>query len=1422
MKKNKWISLLTLGLASIACAGVATVALTVDQSKAGAAGTPTVENVFSYVGVVSTNEQTDGETENKGLLLSAKQSGASVKMLANQAGVWEANVKSLVQNGQYNLSNYSIKITDVESGEAFKIGVQEKNDYANVFVEVANGNRGGYYYTQAEYNIHPNGVSAGMNALMQQYTSFYRNNTVVTGKEGFEDSIKLRFNPETMEVHLARGIAPKPEDYWALVWDLDEQINDGYDIGYRYSSFEEYTVEVIFDTLYDTGNLLVYSMSGIDFSKATLAENPKSIRADVALNAVRYVEYTLPTATSYDLFGKKNETINVSVTNEGVPLDISSTNTVEPEKAGKMQITYTLASDATVSKTYEVKVVDAAITTPDVACVVSPIVGVNSLVEVPATTLNSNLLIKENEKIAKVTVYRDGVVYNGLENKTEDFTFAAAEVGAYEIRYVSAEYANVTHSVRFEVNESEVAVVAEKLSKVYLVGTSLTLAPAKVYADGGEISATVELRYPSGETATQGKVVLNEVGNYTLVHRYEHEGAKAYEQHFSVEQTADSMFTAADKKTQISYGAMAGNNTVSGVCLSLVENAPVLYEQIIDLSDNTKDDTLVELMAQPATIGNNDITTLYLTFTDVENENNTMMVRVAYSTYTPHASWVTGKAGSKQWYTGWSVDQNKVENPTYHVIYGLISRHSFTQSPRSNFPYSAATLRLRYDAVENALYANPDVSSDTNLVCDFDDETFFGSNLWGGFTSGKVKMSIYGTGIASTGDVYILNVDGRDFGKQTYTDDEKPTISPVYTGDNVPVAEVGKAYKVVDYVAKDAYSQVVSSSYKVYYGSEEVPVDEDGTFLPAQAGMYTIEYKAADAFGNESKYTVHVNALAKVTAPMLSVNGSVVSSVAYGQTVVLPDYTAYGGAGGLQGSVTVTYGGEEVALVGNKFVADQVGSYLVTYGVTDYLGRTENKHYFIDCQYGLLPMIDEGTISLPPAFIDGESYTFDTYEAVFYMSGGNKNYIQPKIQITDVAGTHILEGLTYTPAVVAEDDTFVEKITVRFIFEQEGAETLTITREVPAVFFAREYGEQVKYFVAENGTGVADSKGILFTADGEGDMKITFARALHVRDLRLVFSTLNAKEELVMKNYDRFAVTLRDIRNPAQTVRVTYEKKGAGMAVTLNGRTISSAFSKKGEVEFNYDYKTNAVVDISDIMLGYFTETVDGLPFHGFDSGEVYVSVEVYDIVGECALYFKSINNQGLNEIPGDRVDPVLWVNGHISGSYDVGAKIVIPTAGAYDVLSAIGPVTVKVTAPDDSVILPKTEATKEYTLTMGQYGMYFIRYEVRDARGRTKSITMSAIVRDVSAPTLEFTKEIPETAKVGDTISLDGYTVTDNKGAENVTVSVSLFKPDGSYEMVADNSIKLTEAGCYVLTFTAMDEDENISVYDYTVVVSK
>ncbi len=1407
MTKQKKVVILLLLLAFI-CACFAMVSTATEP--------PTVKDLFEYTNVTAENEKTDGKTDNKGLLLTATQSGAAAKLVAEQTGVFDINLKPLTQGGQITLDNYSVKITDTETGESFKIGVLDKSDYANVFVQVANGNRGGLYYPYSDSNGFVPGYTAAYSDMSKKYTMFYKNTAVTEDEAGFSDSVKLRFDPATMKVSMIRCYELDKAIY-ADVWDLSEEINDGYDIGYSYSSFASYTVEIVFESVLNKAQMLVYSAAGVDFSAKEVSDTKAAINADVKTKAVLNKLYKIPDAKASDLFGKVDGEILVSAKIGDTALNVRDDGCVRPTAVGEMEITYTLSSNSAVTKTYKIDVISSAQNEVEDPSGVPSSVGVNAVIEIPKTKINSNLYLKANNEFAKVSVLLNGAIYKNFENVDSGFEFVAETEGEYEIKYISPVSSDITKSERFTVTASEASLVADKLARVYVLGSSVVISPAKVYLNGTSFDSAVYVILPSGNTAESGEITLTEVGKYKVVHSYSASDTEyQFVQEFSVEQTVDSMFEA-DDKTEISFGNMSGNNTYYGVKLSLTENKPVAYSQIIDISDNTKDDILVELMAQPKTIGTNDITVLYIDFTDVLDPENVMSVRLVYTNYTTTVSYVTAMGGDKQWYTGES-SKHGIQSIAGGLAYGFLARHSFTQTVR--YPFDTYTLKLRYDYEENALYANPEYDYESHLVCDFDNEAYFGSTLWSGFKSGQVKMSIYGTGITSTGDIYVMNIDGTKFDKELYTDTTAPVIEPVFTPSTVPVAEVNRPYKVVDYNTYDAYSDIKSTSYKVFFNGEEVTVS-DGYFTPLSAGVYSIVYEATDYFGNNAEYTINVNALARVTAPNITVNGTVATDVSFGQTVTLPSYTLSNGAGGLKGGITVTFDGEPVTVSANRFTAGEVGTYIVRYSVEDYIGNSRYITYFINCNFSDIPILDESLITLPPAFINGESYTFDEYEAVFYMSETSKNYIPAVIEITDAKGTYTLDGREYTP-VASSDENTVDSITVKFIFEQQGVAPLVITREIPAVTLAKETGALAKYFVTENAEAVANKDGIIFSASANGKLKLTFARALNTKDLKFIFNVLGENAETIFKNFASFNVILSDTRNGGQKVSVNYVKTGDALTVTIGERTVSSSVNRQGEFLFAYDKDTNTVSDVNSITLGEITHTVDGSEFDGFDSGEVYLSIEVLDIFGDCGFVFKSIDNQGFNYVPTDRVDPVLWVNGSISGSYDIGAEIIIPTAGAYDVLSPISPVTVTVTAPNGEKILSKADASKESKLTMGQYGVYYVRYETTDASGRTKVVTMSAIVRDIASSEILFNSPLPDTVRAGTQIKLNDYTVKDNKDISEVTVQVSVFRPDGTYSVVTDETIKLTDTGFYIFTYMALDGDNNITTYTFSVRVIK
>ena len=184
--------------------------------------------------------------------------------------------------------------------------------------------------------------------------------------------------------------------------------------------------------------------------------------------------------------------------------------------------------------------------------------------------------------------------------------------------------------------------------------------------------------------------------------------------------------------------------------------------------------------------------------------------------------------------------------------------------------------------------------------------------------------------------------------------------------------------------------------------------------------------------------------------------------------------------------------------------------------------------------------------------------------------------------------------------------------------------------------------------------------------------------------------------------------------------------------------------------------ETNMVTDINSNKLGAITRTDAGKSFQGF-SGDVYVTITVRGITGECSMLFKQIDNHAFNDSSGRLHRPGAVAQRRSRRKVSIGSVVTIPTASGYDVLSSVQTPTVSVTAPDGKELLTNAPADIEYRLTIGQYGYYYVNSCSWTAPGGKISITKSLLVLDDRAPSLEFGGQIPSTAKAGEEITLPG-----------------------------------------------------------------
>jgi hypothetical protein len=273
---------------------------------------------------------------------------------------------------------------------------------------------------------------------------------------------------------------------------------------------------------------------------------------------------------------------------------------------------------------------------------------------------------------------------------------------------------------------------------------------------------------------------------------------------------------------------------------------------------------------------------------------------------------------------------------------------------------------------------------------------------------------------------------------------------------------------------------------------------------------------------------------------------------------------------------------------------------------------------------------------------------------------------------------------------------------------------------------------------------------------------------------------------------------------------------------TINGK-VCRFFSvgDDGEMEISYDLASHTFTDIFDRKIGEVTTYANGKAFAGFGSGYVYVEVEVNGIYGGASVGMASIANQIMNNNRQDSSNPIITINGYLSGSFAPGTQIVIPTATAYDVLGYVGDVKVRV-MKNGQVVKEETSATTEQTYILDSgYGEYAIEYTVTDRNGRTATLTRYVVAYDETKPSLTFKGNVPQTAELGSSITLPTYEISDNGNKDNVKVEIYVMSPNGLISNVKNNTISFTRAGKYVIYYQVQDENGNVAFYSFDISVS-
>lgn len=951
----------------------------------------------------------------------------------------------------------------------------------------------------------------------------------------------------------------------------------------------------------------------------------------------------------------------------------------------------------------------------------------------------------------------------------------------------------------------------------YDVGKVFTIPQGRIRV--GEKTVDSEYGYlvfPSGKATDKSPVTLDEEGIYELVYTATVDGQK-------VKATANFVVTkqiykVGSKDSSVYFGSDPALPALEGIVLNIANQDEFIYDEIIDLSDNTANDPLVKFSMSPATVGNPDVTEIVIRFTDIYDESNYVNIHVknvaSYGDWALRQSYVC-IAAANQKPGGW---ERAPHGSTFHSnnVYGFPVYFSMTGVP-SNATLGYDVLTLSFDAEEKAVYADNPIYGDGGcMIADLDDSDTF-LNPWQGFTTGEVRMSVYGVDYkVQSMNAIITEIDG-EAPKKSVTTDVAPIIEVQgVDGENCPYALVGKEYRIFDVRAFDTHDGEKDAAVNVYYnyGKENQTVCSvvDGKFIPKRTGVYTIVYTAKDNTGNQTEKVLHVEAF---DHDGLSMQVTGTASKGYtGKEVTLFEEILCENASG-EISYTVTINGEELEAKQGaySFIPLSDGEYEVTVKASDYV-KEETFTFTYKAIRNYAPQIFDD-VQLPKYFIQGEEIKIPQIVGYDFSSGSAKQQTT-KIFVKENGGAEkALEGNTYTPTEVGS----VEVIYRLNVGGKIGEKSQTVN--VVSVFEDEDLRME-KYFQKVSGDVEVTAGDNYISLLANKDSAVEFINRVQVRDFYMTFVVGEGRSK-----FSKINIYFTDVADAAKQVKFTYIQTLSGASFAVNdGKPLAvDASFKDNSKNFMLTYANGRAYG-SALIYSDVKNYLDGSAFAGFTSDFAYLTIEMEGVYGESEICLKNLNRQSLNNADKDRFSPQILTSA-VSGDRALNEEIRLNSALAADVLSNNWEFTMKVTAPDGKSAVAKNgvvlngvdnNPNDAYDLVLSSYGEYVIEYYAKDRFGKEKPLVFYVTVKDNVAPEVTL-GSASKTAKVGATVTVANVTITDNVSTQ-FTTYICVEAPGSKMLTVKNNKFVADKAGEYVVRYMVWDEAGNHTFKSYVVTV--
>ena len=1359
-----------------------------------------------------------------GLRLSGKK-GSWVQVDGVMAGKFDVSYIP-----EKNLTGVTFTFTDNATKETFDLVTLFDEEFISSYVE-CQGEKIGYYY---------------VNGALKQGTKAYSEAGVYTRVDNEYGAIDVEFDPESMQVKV-NGLT---------VWGLHESFSDGARVGFCLDNFETYTVRMTFSAAKAGASALLYELNGNSLGGTViLGDAAPRIFADFDYDGVAGEKYTLPKINAYDLldglisadrcavevsFGNRNiEIADGSFTPQSVG-EYKIVYTAENKAGKKASALYTLNVNASFGGEFEF---DGRLPEAEL--------GAHTVWRFPEVKYVNRSIDSTREIGISAEIFRDGTSVLKTETAAAGFEYAFESAGEYKIIYAPLHeyYADDMYEIGISVTDGGFWYLLDgELKQTYDTSDVIKIPTMTMKTSDGDLQAESFVRFPDGSVFANKNIKPDSAGTYDAVYTAK-SGDNVYEVtlSFDVLVAPQSLFTAKGD-VKMYNGAYKYNENYSGLVVETKSGGSITYNKTIDLSEyryktDGENSLLFELVVEPSKLFSADFLDLDFVLTDIYDPSNTVTIVLEAAAKTPTSTWSTIRAGHGTQATvgieGFEDENNYLAGGRIHTeTHGFYLNSSMNGKINSGTTHGLITVKVYFDYDNKSVYAYSEVGG-RRFVVDLDHEAYF-RTPWEGFTTGECTLTVTPRNyLEKTAKFILLKVDGNDFTDHSYKDTVAPKLYVDAPEGGIPNGVVGKEYPLFPATAIDGVEGAVGVKTQVYYkykssGLFDINVT-DGKFLPEIAGEYVIDYVARDSSGNEriKSYNVTVYEENYYTENALFIeweNGYKTSADA-GELVFAAGVKAVGGGAGVVNytlSVSDESGEKQEVDERGAFRPKKAGAYTVKYALTDYIGTKKEFSYTVQVAAtdGAV-FFDEG-ITFPKAFLSSIVYELPKMSVLDFANGSAEEK-QAVISVADQSGKDVplsdgnklaITDKTSTEAVIryacpGRADLYKEyTVPVRWIFDDKGLIDFT------------------SYFYGENVSVASDEENISLTASQKG-ASVEFLKSVSANRLQFVLGV----DETKSGKFDAFSVIFTDSENSDAAVKITVNKNGDGAKATINGgnaMTMLGSFTGASNYRFTFRYKaaSQIFVDVSTNTIGVARTCLNGEKFTGFPSGKVNVRIVFEDITGEVGLNLFEINGQQFKSGDDDREDfnaPDMMYGKNLGGLYALNSTVVLPSFKAADVLGNSDCfVTVKLgnkTMKDgNGNLLNEFPYYDGMSVVLAEVGDYTVTYTVKDYyitsengfedkyyinERQQKLPTVS--VRDGEAPAVSFNGALPTSAKVGDRITLPSVTVTDNGGAEKVTVAVFYVTPNNCKEYVSEENgvytFTVNEKGAYTVKCVAFDE---------------